>query len=248
MSKYKQELMIFNNDEFLIEAREANDNFEFKAEGIAKSLGFVTVAKSGNDCIRWSRVNEYLSEFGFSQEVGKDDFIPEQYVYLLGMRAKSDIAVKFQKWLAFEVLPSLRKHGAYLSEDCNEEYVKNELRFSQKRTIKTFATANVSELKTLYSEFQNYVDDEYKYKTDDRLARYKSVEKGLDMLHGELAKDTSNIGDCYNIRRLKEQVILDRTTLEKRISGGDKAAKTKKIKILSNKIETLECKLENVGN
>ena len=108
--------------------------------------------------------------------------------------------------------------------------VLNELKFSQKRTIKTFANADVNEIKKLYDEFKEYVDSEYKYKSSDRLARYKSVEKGLQQLHDRLAKeDISNVGDCYNIRKLKEKVVLDRTTLEKRIGGGIRAAKTKEI-------------------
>ena len=242
-----KDLMVFNNDQFVLEVREVNGNFEFKAEGIARSLGFTQV-KNNKEYVKWERVNEYLSEFGFSPEVGKDSFIPEQYVYLLGMKAKSDVAMLFQKWLAFEVIPNLRKHGAYISESADEEYVKNELRFSKGRTIKTFGTANVSELKKLYSEFREYVDDEYKYKTDERLSRYKSVEKGLDDLHEELAKDASNIGDCYNVRKLKEQVIIDRTTLEKRISGGEKAAKTKKIQHLETEKNLLEEQCKNGFN
>ena len=41
--------------------------------------------------------------------------------------------------------------------------------------------------------------------------------------------DSDSIGDCYNVKKLEKKVVLDRTTLEKRISGGEKAAKTKKI-------------------
>ena len=39
-----------------------------------------------------------------------------------------------------------------------------------------------------------------------------------------------------NIRKLKEQVILDRTTLEKRVSGGQKAYMTKRIDDLEKQI------------
>lgn len=46
----------------------------------------------------------------------------------------------------------------------------------------------------------------------------------------------SNVCDCYNIRKLKEKVILDRTTFEKRISGGIRAAQTKEIASLRGDI------------
>ena len=89
----------------------------------------------------------------------------------------------------------------------------------------------------MYSEFKSYVDEEFKYESAKRISRYKSVEKGLQQLHDRLAsEDISNVGDCYNIRKLKEQVILDRTTLEKRVSGGQKAYMTKRIDDLEKQI------------
>lgn len=45
------------------------------AEDVARGFGFTTVAKSGNAVIRWARVNRYLSEFGLSKEIGRDDYI-----------------------------------------------------------------------------------------------------------------------------------------------------------------------------
>lgn len=83
------------------------------AEDIAIGFGFITVAKSGNECIRWNRINEYLQDFGFSQQVGKGDYIPESMFYLLGMKANSKKAQEFQKWLAIEVIPNIRK-GNYI--------------------------------------------------------------------------------------------------------------------------------------
>lgn len=198
--------------------------------------------KNGKEYLRpnMSGINTHLKSFGIvDSEKTKDDYIHESYVYLLAMKANNQVALRFQMWLATEVIPSIRKHGAYISDNDNVDvdYIHNELRFSQKRTIKTFSNAHVSEIKELYSEFRNYIDAEYKKKTSDRVARYKSVEKGLQLLHDKLVlEDVSNIGDCYNIRKLKEQVILDRTTLEKRISGGEKSAKTKTIKKLKDTI------------
>lgn len=134
-------------------------------------------------------------------------------------------------WLAAEVIPSIRKHGAFIagSENVDEDFIRNELRFSPKRTVKTFANSKPEEFKGLYEKFRKYVDTEYKYQTAKRVARYKSVEKGLRQWLEKNASDPDSIGDCYNVKKLEKQVILDRTTLEKRISGGEKAAKTKKI-------------------
>ncbi len=86
---------------------------QLNAEDIARGFGFTTVAKSGNEVVRWARVNEYLNEFGFSPQVAKDDFIPENMVYRLGFKASNETAQKFQTILADDILPTLRKTGTY---------------------------------------------------------------------------------------------------------------------------------------
>lgn len=239
----KNEIQEFVNDKLNLKVRcvqNEDGSISMNIEDTAIGFGWSRIEhKNGREykSVRWATVNGYCNELGFAKMLAKDDFIPESLFYLLGMKASNESARKFQMWLAMEVIPSIRKHGAFIADGDNvdEEYVLNELKFSQKRTIKTFANADVNNIKTLYIEFKEYVDSEYKYKTSDRVARYKSVEKGLQQLHDRLAKeDISNVGDCYNIRKLKEQVILDRTTLEKRISGGIKASQTKKIEKLEN--------------
>lgn len=86
------------------------------AEDVARGLGFTTVAKSGNEVVRWARVNTYLHEFGFSPDVAKDSFLPENMVYRLGFKASNEVAQKFQAVLADEVLPAIRRHGAYMTD------------------------------------------------------------------------------------------------------------------------------------
>ena len=85
------------------------------AEDIAKGLGF-TQTKNNVEYVRWERVNEYLNGFGYSQEVGKESFIPENIVYLLSMKADNETAIKFQMLLANEVIPSIRKNGMYATD------------------------------------------------------------------------------------------------------------------------------------
>jgi len=242
-------LTVFNNGQFEVKVREVNGQLEFEIDGIAKSLGFIqTQNKKGKEYVsyRWETINGYLEGFGFPNIVGKGDFIPEAYVYLLGMKASNNTAIDFQKWMAFDVIPSIRKHGCFIGENADVDYIDNEVRFSTKRTIKTFATANVLELNSLYEEFKAYMTSEYKYRTDVRIARYKSVEKGLELLHDDIAKkDISRIGDCYNIRLLQKQVILDRTKLEKKSLGGDKAGKTKKIMALQDRLDSLDPDFED---
>ena len=95
------------------------------AEDTARGLGFVDyqekVSASGGrktyEVIRWARINEYLQEFGFSTEVRKDDYIPENIFYRLAMKAKNEVAEKFQAKVADEILPAIRRTGFYSAQN-----------------------------------------------------------------------------------------------------------------------------------
>ena len=56
---------------------------------------------------------------------GHDDFIPENIFYRLAMKANNAAAEAFQKKIADEVIPSIRKHGAYLTPEKVEEVLLN---------------------------------------------------------------------------------------------------------------------------
>ena len=95
---------------------------------MAWGLGFTqTQIKNGVEytSIRWGRVEQYLAEFGFPHKWGKDDFIPENIFYRLAMKAKNAAAELFQAKVADEVIPSIRKHGAYLTEETLEQAILN---------------------------------------------------------------------------------------------------------------------------
>ncbi|GAK30699.1 prophage antirepressor [Weissella oryzae SG25] len=109
------EVQIFNG----LKVKEVNGEIFFDAETTATGLGITTFAKSGKNYVRWPRVNEYLGNF--SQKVGKGDFITEPQFYKLAIKANNAAAEKFQDWVTSEVLPSIRKRGAYLTDSKVEE-------------------------------------------------------------------------------------------------------------------------------
>ncbi|WP_270433398.1 hypothetical protein [Anaerostipes hominis (ex Lee et al. 2021)] len=120
------EMQIFQNDEVgKVRLMENEDgSISISAEDTAMGFGWTTVAKSGNEVIRWARINEYCKQLGFSPEVGKDDYIPESLFYMLGMKANNPTALKFQKWLAFDVIPSIRKTGSYKADTNSDLYME----------------------------------------------------------------------------------------------------------------------------
>ena len=87
-------------------------SISINAEDVAIGLGWFE-EKSGKRYPRWRSINGYIKELGFSQDVAKDDYIPESLFYLLGMKASNEAAQEFQRWLAVDVLPQIRKSGSY---------------------------------------------------------------------------------------------------------------------------------------
>ncbi|MBT2579475.1 phage antirepressor KilAC domain-containing protein [Bacillus sp. ISL-8] len=107
------QLQKFKNEIFEVSAKFENGEALFDVEQVAKSLGFTQI-KNNKTYIRWTTINGYLKKY-VSQDVGKGDLIPEPLVYKLAFKASNEIAEVFQDWLAIEVLPSIRKHGAYMT-------------------------------------------------------------------------------------------------------------------------------------
>lgn len=95
-----------------------------KLDTVARGLGFVDSSKE-QEYVRWNTVRQYLNDVGFSQEVAKDDFIPENVFYRLAMKAKNDVAEAFQAKIADEVIPSIRKYGAYMTEVTIDNIIAN---------------------------------------------------------------------------------------------------------------------------
>ena len=107
-----------------IECYEKDGVVYLKLEAVARGLGF-TQEKNGVEYVRWDRVENYLADMGFPHTWGKDDFIPENIFYRLAMKANNETAEKFQAKVADEVIPSIRKHGAYMTEDTLDRMINS---------------------------------------------------------------------------------------------------------------------------
>ncbi|MED1612520.1 phage antirepressor KilAC domain-containing protein [Bacillus paranthracis] len=116
------QLQNFKNEIFEVSAKFENGEVLFDVEQVAKSLG-IARTKNNKMYVRWDRVNSYLPKN--SPLVGKGDLIPEPLVYKLAFKASNELAEAFQDWLAIEVLPSIRKHGAYMTDQVLEQAVTN---------------------------------------------------------------------------------------------------------------------------
>lgn len=125
------ELQLFNFEGQDLAIKEIDGEVHFNAEQAALGLGLSQV-KNGKTYVQWKRVNNYLNNVSAhvrkgedSPHVGKGDYITEPQFYKLAIKANNPAAEKFQDWVASEVLPAIRKHGAYMTPDKIEEALLN---------------------------------------------------------------------------------------------------------------------------
>nr|MWN21335.1 phage repressor protein/antirepressor Ant [Leuconostoc lactis] len=109
------EVQVFDN----LKVKEENGQVLFDAESAAIGLG-LTETKKKVLYVRWRTLKSYLS-----QEVAKGDFITEPQFYKLAIKANNETAEKFQDWVTSEVLPAIRQHGTYMTDQTIEEVLTN---------------------------------------------------------------------------------------------------------------------------
>lgn len=137
----------FESNLFELEVKTENGESLFNAETVARSLGFVET-KNGKEYVRWRTVNGYLKKY-LSQEVAKNDFISEPMVYKLAFKANNVLAEKFQDWLASEVLPQIRKHGMYATDELLNNpdlLIEVATKLKEERTLRLVAEQKVAEM------------------------------------------------------------------------------------------------------
>ena len=95
------DLQVFKNEKLNLQMRAIqNEDGSISVSAEDTAIGFGWVQKKNNKIYpRWETINGYINELGFSQQVGKDDYIPESLFYRLGMKASNKTAQDFQNWL-----------------------------------------------------------------------------------------------------------------------------------------------------
>ena len=111
------ELMIFNNPEFgEIRTIEEDGKVLFCGSDVAKALGY---SKPQNAIDRHCKC---ALKRGIPHPQSPDKtiemlFIPEGDIYRLAAKSELPGADKFESWIFDDVLPSIRKHGAYMTKE-----------------------------------------------------------------------------------------------------------------------------------
>ena len=110
-------IQVFNNPEFgELEILMIDDKPHFPATECAKVLGYKDTTNAIKQHCRWV-VKHHLPHPQNPHKAIVKNFIPEGDLYRLIIRSKLPAAERFEIWVFDEVLPTIRKHGAYINED-----------------------------------------------------------------------------------------------------------------------------------
>ena len=117
--KSMNKIQIFQNEQFGKVRIAMNENEEplFCLADVAKALGYNRPADAVSQHCKGVVILPTPTNGGVQEmKYGK-----ESEVYRLTMKSKLPDAEKFQDWVCDEVLPSIRKHGAYMTQETLEK-------------------------------------------------------------------------------------------------------------------------------
>lgn len=187
-------LQKFENNLFQLAVKTENGETLFDVETVARSLGIVDV-KNNTEYVRWKRVNSYLGNS--SPQVAKGDFISEPMVYKLAFKANNALAEKFQDWLATEVLPQIRKHGMYATDELLDNpdlLIEVATKLKEERTKRLIAEQKVAE----YEPKITYLDT---------------------ILASKDTVSTSQIAADYGMSAIQLNKLLHQLGVQRKVSG-----------------------------
>ena len=211
----KEKIEIFKNDEFG-EIRTVTIDGEpwFVAKDIASILGYKDPKNTVKNRCKRGRVSK-IPHPQNSEKSLEVMVIPESDIYRLIIGSKLPSAQKFESWVMDDVLPSIRKHGAYMTNEVIERtltdpdyLIQLATALKEERQARKLAEETIEHQKPLV-DFANQVSD-----TTD-LIDMKTMAK--------LLKDNNiNIGRnrLFDFLRMKKILMKDNQPYQQYVDAG----------------------------
>ena len=192
---------------------EQNDKGEvlFCLADVCTSLNLTTPAKTANQIKEEFELGE-LNSCSFDTGYGVKEFtmITEPQLYFVMMRSNSKIAREFRQWICNEVLPEIRKRGAYVGNEIKNEVADKEAKnydwyigqlaelFEKNKVSKEVlvSTINIAQrvFKTGYVvALKNTADNHDKPKADEKVTLTEDEITAIDHMvyyHDKFRPDT----------------------------------------------------------
>ena len=218
------QIEVFNNEELKLQVKTIKNedgSISINAEDTAIGFGWCR-EKNGKIYVMWDRINNFCNELGFPHKCGKSDYIPESLFYMLGMKASNKVAQEFQKWLAMEIIPQLRKTGVVILDHAEEEAIDYEKKFGTYRIRKTFNNSN--DLKADYEQFKELSIIEQKAKRINAAEKIKRTNIIFDTIQKRLNNNLATLkgSEMLAMQELLTDIKSDVLVLSNRKNGQEK--------------------------
>jgi phage antirepressor YoqD-like protein len=238
-----QDLKVFQNSQFgELEILTIDNKEWFPAIKVAEILGYTNPRKAIRDHAKEKGVTirSVLSNGGMQDK----KFIDEGNLYRLITRSKLPQAERFEEWIFEDVLPAIRKHGIYATDDVientlnNPDYIINvltEYKKEKEQNLLLQQEVETNKPKVLFADSVAGSDNSILVGELAKILKQNGVDIGQNRLFKWLRNNGYLIkkgGESYNLPTQKSMdlKILD---IKKRIinnpDGSSKVSRTPKV-------------------
>ena len=149
----EKHIQVFNNTEFgEIRTMEINGEPWFVGKDIATALGYAKPENAVSNHVDSEDKTSTLIQGSGSNYKSKAIIINESGMYSLILSSKLEGAKRFKRWVTSEILPSIRKTGAYATDSAAAEYKARELRIKEMNAQARLINAETRRLTVLQKE------------------------------------------------------------------------------------------------
>ena len=123
----KNQLQVFQNEEFgSIRVLEIDGQPWFVGKDVAAVLGYSNVSKAVSAHVDdEDRIREMIPTAQNGKLVSRTYLINESGLYSLILSSKLPKARSFKRWVTSDVLPSIRRHGGYITDETVEKILES---------------------------------------------------------------------------------------------------------------------------
>lgn len=217
-----------------------NDESRFKLNDVCKILGLAPrVVKQRLDkdvCSTYP-----LQTAGGTQQV---TFVNEDGLYDVILDSRKSEAKHFRKWITSEVIPSIRKHGAYMTPETIEQALLNpdtliklatNLKAEQTKRIQAEKTIELQKPKVVYADAVSVSKDTVLIKDLATVLKQKGIDIGTNRLfswlrvNGYLCRQKGEMWNTPTQRSLDLGIMVTKHGLRSGSDGEMRKTRTPKI-------------------
>lgn len=195
----ENKIEFFTNTEFgELRTVNAGDKVMFVTSDVARMLGYARPADAITAHCKGS-VKYRLPTNGGVQEL---KIIPEGDVYRLITHSKLPAAEKFERWVFDEVLPTIRKHGVFATEELldNPDFlIKALTELKQEREEKKALAETCSKQEQVINELKPKADYVDRILNSKSLVPITAIAKDYGMSGREMNKVLHELGIIYKM-------------------------------------------------